>query len=108
MESLDRFLANEEWLLTYPDAKVIHLTRTHLDYCPLLISTLSNKPPSKNKIFRFETMCSSHRDLPSIINNAWISSTDLPDAIHTFEKSVTICNKSSFGNVFHQKRTILR
>ena len=36
-ERIDRFFVNPSWCMLYPDARVTHLTRSHLDHCPVLL-----------------------------------------------------------------------
>lgn len=55
LEMLDHIVANYEWLNLYPEAHVQHLSGTHSDHCPLLL-TLHKNTPSRNNTFRFETI----------------------------------------------------
>ncbi|KAK4731156.1 hypothetical protein R3W88_024144 [Solanum pinnatisectum] len=70
-ERLDRFFANEEWLHKFPDAQVHHLPRIHSDHCPLLLSVLQNSPRKRNKLFRFESIWTTHTDLRNIVLGSW-------------------------------------
>ena len=40
LERIDRFFINPEWCMLYPNARVTHLPRCHLDHCPVLIEVL--------------------------------------------------------------------
>lgn len=44
LERLDRFFANPEWLTLFEVSSVMHLPRTHLDYCPLLLNLVKVIP----------------------------------------------------------------
>ncbi|XP_075665407.1 uncharacterized protein LOC142635078 [Castanea sativa] len=36
-ERIDRIFVNPSWCLLYPKARVVHLTRCHLDHCPVML-----------------------------------------------------------------------
>ncbi|XP_075654817.1 uncharacterized protein LOC142624982 [Castanea sativa] len=44
LERIDRFFMNLKWCVLYLDAKVTHLPRCHLDYCPVLLEANPAKP----------------------------------------------------------------
>lgn len=94
--------------MSFPDTQVLHLPRTHSDHCPLLLSLLKDIVTDKKCIFRFETIWSSHPELPNIIDNTWKNAHNLPDAISQFERDVTTWNKNTFGNIFYKKNNIIK
>ncbi|KAK4728133.1 hypothetical protein R3W88_021121 [Solanum pinnatisectum] len=97
------------WLnKSFPDAQVLHLPKTHSDHCPLLLSLLKNVNFKKERIFRFESMWSSHPELVNIIQNVWNNNPNLPTAINKFERDVTIWNRDTFGNIFYKKNKLIR
>ena len=67
-ERLDRGFANASWRATYSEASVHHLTRTHLDHCPILICL--DKPPCLNlpRPFIFQPVWSSHHSFPEVLH----------------------------------------
>lgn len=107
-ERLDRFLANNEWSLNYLDARVIHLPRTHSDHCPLLLSLYKKWPTHTHKIFRLESSWASHPDFPRTIQETWENTNSLTTAIDDFKIKAIEWNKSTFGNIFQQKKSIIR
>lgn len=48
----DRFLANSDWLHLFQDSSIIHLPRTHSDYCPILLN-LTRATTHPKKSFHF-------------------------------------------------------
>lgn len=59
-------------------------------------------------MFKFETMWTSHPELPNIISDAWNNNNNLSNAIAVFEKKATIWANLNFGNIFHRKKKILK
>jgi hypothetical protein len=96
MERLDRALANLDWRILFPEATVSHLTRTHSDHCPLLLTLCPIIPHVLPRPFRFESIWFSHSDFPNIVLT-----------FNTFASLVTVWNKREFGNIFHRKNRIL-
>ncbi|KAG5627675.1 hypothetical protein H5410_012893 [Solanum commersonii] len=54
LERLDRCLANNSWILNYPEASVTHLSHTRSDHCLLLISLGNRRPNSSSRTFRLQ------------------------------------------------------
>uniref|UniRef100_A0A2N9IKD9 CCHC-type domain-containing protein n=1 Tax=Fagus sylvatica TaxID=28930 RepID=A0A2N9IKD9_FAGSY len=71
MERLDRALANPDWRILFPEAAVSHLTRTHSDHCPFLLTLCPFIPHVLPRPFRFENIWLSHSDFPNIVDQAW-------------------------------------
>ncbi|KAG5594328.1 hypothetical protein H5410_035560 [Solanum commersonii] len=92
MERLDRFLSNQDWLSLYPNSNVLHLPRTHLDHCPILL-TCTKICAKASKIFRFETMWLRHPDFPNIVKAYWYHNNEYNITIEDFTKVVMNWNK---------------
>ena len=108
MERLDRALANPDWRILFPEATVSHLTRTHSDHCPILLTLCPIIPHVLPRPFRFENIWLSHSDFPKIVDQAWaVPSNNLSSTFATFTSLVTDWNKREFGNIFHRKNRIL-
>ena len=56
MERLDRAIANPNWRILFSKASVSHLTRTHSDHCPILLTLCPIIPHSLPRPFRFENI----------------------------------------------------
>jgi len=54
-ERLDRFFVNPSWCLPYPDARVMHLTRCHLDHYPVMLDMLPRTSTKRARPFKFQT-----------------------------------------------------
>jgi hypothetical protein len=108
MERLDRAWANLEWRTLFPEASVSHLTRTHSDHCPILLSLYHVIPCSLPCPFRFENIWFSNPDFPKIVEQAWADPNSiLPYYIKLFTSLVKSWNKHGFGNIFQKKSRIL-
>jgi ribonuclease HI len=108
MERLDRALANSDWRILFPEATVSHLTRTHSDHCPFLLTLCPAIPHVLPRPFRFENIWLSHSDFPNIVDQAWaVPSLNLSNTFNIFASMVTVWNKREFGNIFHRKNRIL-
>ena len=62
MERLDSALANPDWRILFPEATVSHLTRTHSDHCPFLLTLCPIISHVLPRPFRFESIWLSHSD----------------------------------------------
>lgn len=69
-ERLDRFLATDDWIYTFPDAHAKHLSQTHSDHCPLLLSLKRFLAYNHEKIFRFESMWATHPEVENVIKRS--------------------------------------
>lgn len=54
-ERIDRYFVNPSWCVMYPDAKVTHLTRCHLDHYPVLLELQPRTQNGRSNLFRFQT-----------------------------------------------------
>jgi exonuclease III len=104
MERLDRALANPDWRILFPEASVTHLTRTHSDHCPFLLTLCPIIPHVLPRPFRFENIWLSHSDFPSIVDQAWaVPAPNLSVIFNTFASLVSVWNKREFGNILKKK-----
>ena len=108
MQRLDRAWANPDWRILFPEALVSHLTRTHSDHCPILLSLCPVASRSQNRPFRFESIWLSHPDFINVVIKAWAyPSPNLLSTLEVFTSLVTAWNKNTFGNIFNRKNRIL-
>lgn len=68
-ERLDSFFVNHDWLFKYPNVHVRHLAHTHPNRFPLLLQLYNDNPALRRKMFKFETMWTSHPEFPNLNNN---------------------------------------
>lgn len=68
LERLDHFLANPLWLAKFPQTLVTHLSRTHSDHCPLILSTNPNSRHA-SKPFRLKSIWSNHPFFDTLVHN---------------------------------------
>ena len=103
-ERIDRFFMNISWCQLYPDAKVSHLTKCHLDHCPVLMETNPNRQLHLTRPFRFQSFWLSDPSFPNVVNWAWQHPRKLPEAIEVFSKQASLWNKNQFGNIFQKRK----
>jgi hypothetical protein len=70
-ERLDRGLANQNWVLQFPNSLINHLPATQSDHCPILIST-SGSYRNIPKPFRFEAFWTRDKSSHAIVAEAWL------------------------------------
>lgn len=67
---LDRVVANDEWIKTFPDSSISHLIRTGSDQSPVFFS-FSTGTPQRIKYFKFLDFWTEQPDYLGVIQNAW-------------------------------------
>uniref|UniRef100_A0A2N9GX50 CCHC-type domain-containing protein n=1 Tax=Fagus sylvatica TaxID=28930 RepID=A0A2N9GX50_FAGSY len=109
MQRLDRAWANSEWRTFFPEAFVSHLTHTHSDHWPILLSLSPENNCNIPRPFRFESMWLSHPGFFfSVVTNAWSdTNVNLPVHVNTFTELVLSWNRHTFGNIFQRKKRVL-
>ena len=102
---LDRVVANEGWMLRFPDARVFHSSMSISDHCLVKLSLKRdhNRRPQKKR-FMFEAMWTRDERCRQIIEDAWDPlRADTEFQIHEGLKScqdhLQRWNKEVFGNV---------
>ena len=113
---MDRGLGNAEWATLFPSVEVHHLPRVKSDHCPILLSTdlRERKPP---KPFRFEQMWLTDPTFPTLVDECWKASEQIPSAssslsrfprrLDALTENIQSWNKNHFGNLFHRKTRLL-
>ncbi|GAV70793.1 hypothetical protein CFOL_v3_14291, partial [Cephalotus follicularis] len=104
---LDRFMSNISWKVSFPNARVIHLTHTHSDHHPILLDTMASIPQT-NKPFQFIATWLSHLDFINVVKSCWEGNvSNLKYRIKEFSRVAKDWKKEVFGNIFKRKRNIL-
>ena len=67
-ERIDRFFVNPSWCLLYPDAKVVHLNKSHSNHCPILMEMQPRFLSRKGKPFKFQTCWLLDSSFPKIVS----------------------------------------
>lgn len=98
---------NPEWCALYPDAKVTHLPRCHLDHCSILLEACPVRIVHLTRPFRFQEFWLSDMTFPNVISKAWGNNRSLADSIEGFSKEATEWNICHFGNILHKKKRIM-
>lgn len=71
LERIDRIFMNPKWCALYPDAKVTHLPRCHLDHCPILLEVYPVRTMHLTRPFRFQEFWLSDVSFPNVVSKAW-------------------------------------
>lgn len=109
LQRIDRFFANPDWCLLYPEAKVSHLPRCHSDHCPILMETHPPRSMLLNRPFKFQSFWLSDLSFPGIVSQLWFNTRNLEESITRFTKEAISWNKNHFGNIHgKKKRTLAR
>lgn len=69
MERLDRFLANPEWFIFFPDSFINHLPRPFSDHYPLTLNLFPEHRLS-NSAFKLETMWLTHPSFDMLVHQS--------------------------------------
>lgn len=105
-ERLDRYFANPNWCVMYPEAQVTHLPRCSLDHCPVLLELQPHSNIKLRRPFRFQRFWLSDDSISNVVHSAWSDHSDLNESILRFTREITTWNKTHFGNIFATKRRI--
>lgn len=70
-KSVDRALADVDWITSFSGALMENLVRIHSDHCPLLLRCKDSVPNKNARPFTFQAAWLSHNDFPGIVNEAW-------------------------------------
>lgn len=105
LECLDRALATQQWLNLFPNAKVIHFTKTHSDHTAKLINITASTRPKSLRPFRIEKFWVNHPNFKSIVEHCWSSNNNnLLQASYDFHTTATNWSNSTFGDIFKTKK----
>ncbi|XP_058079113.1 uncharacterized protein LOC131227344 [Magnolia sinica] len=108
---LDRVFCNGSWINVFSGFHIKHLPHVNSDHCPLLFLF----PPIRHslpKSFRFQRMWTLHQEYPNIIMQAWredlsdLPLTNLMLKMRKVKIHLKEWNKSVFGNIFQQLKTV--
>ncbi|MCI14076.1 endonuclease/exonuclease/phosphatase family protein, partial [Trifolium medium] len=70
-ERLDRAMANSEWLMTFPEAKLLNLLASHSDHSPILLQNSPMIRHGKTYLFRFENSWLKEDDVEEVVEGGW-------------------------------------
>lgn len=87
---IDRYFVNPSWSLLYPEGRVTHLTRCHLDHCPMLLEMQPGIRGEKKRPFRFQSFWLLDATFLNIVSQAWGGANYLVDAIDNFTKKAMV------------------
>jgi len=104
---LDRAVANEGWMLRFPDARVFHSSMSISDHCLIKLSLKrdQNRRPQKKR-FMFEAMWTRDTRCWEVMESSWDFRGNLPNAqlvdrLRNCKERLKSWNWREFGNVNH-------
>nr|CAD1817237.1 unnamed protein product [Ananas comosus var. bracteatus] len=77
LQRLDRALANSQWIMKFPFARLVHLPRVASDHCPLLLILTPNLHRQR-KPFRIESWWFTLAGFKEKVKEIWLASADTP------------------------------
>ncbi|KAA3474645.1 reverse transcriptase [Gossypium australe] len=105
---LDRALANDAWMTTFPQSLVQHLTRIKSDHRPLLLSTKPNITNPKGRPFRFLAGWTQHKNFSNLVKGKWEFKGNMIDSLNNFTNFVKEWNRDVYGFLGDRKRKLMR
>ena len=98
-------MANEDWMLRFPNARVFHSSMSILDHCLIKLSLKKdqNRQPQKKR-FMFEATWIRDTRCHEVVESAWdlggnLSSVQLIDRLRNCKERLRSWNWREFGNV---------
>lgn len=88
LERLDRALANDSWISSFPQCLVSHLPRIKLDHRPILLRTNPEFKSGFGRPFRFLAGWMKHEIFPSFIRDKWEFSGNMVVSLSDFSTHV--------------------
>ncbi|MCI24021.1 hypothetical protein A2U01_0045204, partial [Trifolium medium] len=70
-ERLDRAMVNSDWLLLFPDAKLLNLIASHSDHSPILLQNSPMVRIGRTYSFRFENSWLQEDDIEEVVEDGW-------------------------------------
>ncbi|XP_074315727.1 uncharacterized protein LOC141651937 [Silene latifolia] len=87
---------------------VRHLPALQSNHCPLMIAPNGFAPlNSVQKLFRFQAAWMTHELFSTFIAEKWPTIGPFPSRVEDLSKSLQDWNENVFGNIFHQKKSLL-
>ncbi|KAA3472023.1 reverse transcriptase [Gossypium australe] len=105
---LDRALVNDEWMDTFPQSIVHHLTRIKSDHRPLLLITKGDNPISKGRPFRFLAGWTLHNNFSNFVKGKWEFKGNMTESLNNFTAFVKDWNRDVYGFLGNKKRKLMR
>ena len=78
----------------------MHLTRCHLDHCPILLETHPRASNGRVRPFKFQNCWLLDSTFHLVVSQAWGQALRLTDAINRFTRDASAWIKTHFGKIF--------
>lgn len=75
-QRLDRALVTREWLTLFPNVQLLNLVSPKSDHSPLLLTRVPSVEGTRDRRFKFESVCLSIPELPHVDREGWCKITD--------------------------------
>ncbi|KAA3469259.1 LINE-1 reverse transcriptase isogeny [Gossypium australe] len=107
-ERLDRALANDTWISTFPHALVYHLPRIKSDHRPIFLKTKPTFNASRGRPFRFLAGWTQHANFKDLVSTKWSYSGNMTASLADFTSHVKAWNRYTYGYIGTRKRQLLK
>ncbi|KAJ4828259.1 hypothetical protein Tsubulata_012067 [Turnera subulata] len=104
---LDRFLCNDLWRVSFPEASVTHLPYSCSDHRPIVIQNGVSPPPRATRPFRFQAAWLTNPGFGDLVKKEWDANINVVQAVENFIPKLQWWNKTVFGNIHRRKKRIL-
>ncbi|KAA3460139.1 reverse transcriptase [Gossypium australe] len=107
-ERLDRALANDAWISTFPHALVYHLPRIKSDHRPIFLKTRPTFNAPRGRLFRFIAGWTEHANFKELVSSKWKYSGSMVETLSEFTSHVKDWNRHTYGYIDTRKKKLLR
>ncbi|KAH1048009.1 hypothetical protein J1N35_038793 [Gossypium stocksii] len=107
-ERIDRALANDSWISSFPHTLVYYLPHIKSDHRPILIKTNLDLSLSKGRPFRFLAVWTMHDNFKELVTTKWRFTGNMANSLLDFTSHVKDWNRSVYGFIGTRKRQLLR
>ncbi|KAL4352903.1 hypothetical protein GQ457_06G009580 [Hibiscus cannabinus] len=104
---LDRGFCNSRWFEHFLNSLLHHLIRMKSDHRPILLSTNNQVYSLRPHNFKYFAGWSLHRDFKKFVEENWLNSLSISEAIHHFSLVASKWNSDVFGSLGRNKKFLM-
>ncbi|KAA3487439.1 reverse transcriptase [Gossypium australe] len=105
---LDRALANDAWMESFPQCLILNLPRVKSDHRPILLSTRTYMELDTGRPFRFLAGWTKHNNFPTFVKDKWIYGGNMAESLNRFTYHVKEWNNKVYRFLGLLKRHLMR
>ncbi|KAA3465253.1 LINE-1 reverse transcriptase isogeny [Gossypium australe] len=104
---LDRALANDTWMASFPHCLVSNLPRIKSDHRPILLYTRTDMNLAKGRPFRFLAGWTKHHNFSSFVKEKWNYGGNMADSLSNITVHAKDWNKNVYDFLGSRKRKLM-